>query len=161
MEMQNDMLQTIKHILTRQEEAAARQEKAIADLKATPAEMTADIIAKIEASQKEILALFRGSRTYGKGTTTCQTEMTSCPEEMDATRLVNPQEREPAVEQQKFRENEINAENIGSSEDWCKDRRLIVRHHRGAKKRSQDSVGSRQKLYAAHKRVICCAIPAV
>jgi hypothetical protein len=65
------------------------------------------------------------------------------------------------VERQDLFKKEINLENIGSSEDRCKDQRLAVRRRRGAKKRSQDSVGSRQKVSAARKRVIRRAIPAV
>jgi hypothetical protein len=38
---------------------------------------------------------------------------------------------------------------------------LAVRRRRGAKKRSQDSVGSRQKVSAARKRVMRRAVPAV
>jgi hypothetical protein len=54
------------------------------------ARQTADIIAKLEAGQKEILASFRGS-------TTCHTETTSCLEKMDTTRLeANPEETEIA-----------------------------------------------------------------
>jgi hypothetical protein len=83
-------------------------------------------------------------------------------EEMDATRLESTlEETEAAVGRQKLRENEINAENIGSSEDRYGEQRLAVRRRRGAKKRSQDSVGSRQKVSAARKRCIRRAIPAV
>jgi hypothetical protein len=45
-------------------------------------------------------------------------------------------------------------DNIGSSVDGCEDRRLVLRRRRGAKKRNQDIVRSRQKLSAARKRVI-------
>jgi hypothetical protein len=148
-------------IKARQEKAAARQEKANAELKAAQAEMKADIIAKIEAGQKEILALFRGSRTYGKGTTTCQTE-TSCSEEMEATNLeVTPEETEAAVERQELFKEETNFENMGSSEDRSGYRRLVLRRRREATKRIQDSVGSRQKLSAARKRLIRRVIRAV
>jgi hypothetical protein len=65
------------------------------------------------------------------------------------------------VERQELCENEINAKNIGSSEDRCEDRRLVLWRRRGAKKRTQDSVGSRQKSSAACKRLICRTIPTV
>jgi hypothetical protein len=62
---------------------------------------TADIIAKIEASQKEIDALFRGS-------TTCHTETTSCPGKMDATKTeTTPEGTEAAVERQELFKEEI------------------------------------------------------
>jgi hypothetical protein len=131
-------------------------------MKAYQAELKADVIARIEAGQKEILALFRGSKTYGKGTTTCQRETTSCPEEMEATNLeATPDETVAAVEWQELREKEINAKNIGSLEDRSGYQRLAVRRRRGARKRSQDSVGSQQKVSAARKRVIRRAILAV
>jgi hypothetical protein len=116
--------------------------------------MKVDIIAKIEVGQKEILTSFRGP-------TTCHSETTSCPEEMDATRLVNPEETEAAVERQELFKEKINVDNVGSSEDRCQEKRLVVRRRRGAKKRTQDSVGSRQKVSAARKRVIRSAVPAV
>jgi hypothetical protein len=82
---------------------------------------------------------------------------------MDAARLeANPEETEAAVERQVILENEeINAENIGSSEDRSGNRRLVVRGRRRAKKWAQESVGSRQKSSAARKRVMRRAIPAV
>jgi hypothetical protein len=81
---------------------------------------------------------------------------------MEATNLESTSETtEAAAERQKLRENEINVYNIASSEDRSGYQRLAVRHRQGAKKRSQDSVGSRQKSSAARKRVIHCAIPAV
>jgi hypothetical protein len=83
-------------------------------------------------------------------------------EEMEATNLeATPDETEAAVERQERFEKETNFDTIGSSEDRCEDRRLIVRRRRGPKKRSQDSVGSRQKSSAARKRVIHRAVPAV
>jgi hypothetical protein len=148
MEMENDMLQMIKRILTSQEEATA--------------ELKADIIAKIEAGHERFLAIPDEWKSYGKGTTTCQADTTSCPEEMDATRLEATLEAtEAAVERQKLRENEINAKNIGSSEDRYAEQGLAARRRRGTKKRTQDSVGSRQKVSAARKGVICCTIPAM
>jgi hypothetical protein len=65
------------------------------------------------------------------------------------------------VERQKLRENEINVDNIASSEDRSGYQRLAVRRRQGAKKRPQDSVGSRQKTSAARKRVIRRAVSAV
>jgi hypothetical protein len=55
---------------------------------------------------------------------------------------------------------EIKAD-IGSSEDRCEDRRLAVRRRRGTKKRTQDSVRSRQTLSASRKRVIRRVVPEV
>jgi hypothetical protein len=151
METKKSILQMLELLLARQE---ARQERGNAELKA-------DIIAKIEAGHERFLAILDGWTSYGKGTTTCQTETMSCPEEMDATRLVNPEATEAAVERQELFKEEINIDNIGSLEDRCEDRRLIVRRRLGAKKRIQDSAGSWQKLSAARKRVLCRAIPAV
>jgi hypothetical protein len=86
------MEHTLREIL--ESLSAWRQEmkKPNAEMKAVHAEMKSDIIAKIEACQKEILASFRGS-------TTCRTETTSCPGEMDATKTeATPEETEAAVE---------------------------------------------------------------
>jgi hypothetical protein len=74
---------------------------------------------------------------------------------------INPEETQATVEYQELQMEEADAENIGSSEDRFGDRRLGVRRRRGAKKRSQDSVGSRQKVSAVRKRVIRRAVPAV
>jgi hypothetical protein len=129
----------------------ARQEK-----------MKTDINAKIEAGHERFLATLDGLTSYGKGTTTCQTEMTSCPEEMEATNLeATPGTAEAAVERPELLKEEINVDNIGSSVDRCEDRRLVLRRRRGAKKRTQDSVGSRQKSSAVRKRLIRRAVPAV
>jgi hypothetical protein len=65
------------------------------------------------------------------------------------------------VERQDLFKEETYAENIGPSEDRSGYRRLVVRRRRGAKKRIQDTVGSRQKLSAARKQVIRRAVPAV
>jgi hypothetical protein len=81
---------------------------------------------------------------------------------MEATNLeATPEATEAAVEWQDLFKEEISLDNIGSSEDRCEDQRLAVRRRRGAKKRTQDSVGSRQKVSAARKQVIRRAIPAV
>jgi hypothetical protein len=158
----------------RQERADARQEKADAEMKASQerasAEMNAvqaeikaayaEMEARAEARHERFLALLDGLTSYGKGTATCQA--TSCTEEMDATTLeANPEETEAAVERQDLFKEEINLDNIASSEDRCEDHRLAIRRRCGAKKRSQDSVGSRQKVSAARKRVIRRASPAV
>jgi hypothetical protein len=117
--------------------------------------------ARAEARHERFLARLDGLTSYGEGTTTCQTETTSSSEEMEATNLeATPEETEAPVERQDFVKEEINAENIVSSEDRYGYLRLAVRRRRGAKKRSQDSVGSRQKLSAARKRVVRRAIPA-
>jgi hypothetical protein len=147
----------------RHEEVVARQEKATVELKTA------------------ILASFRRS-------TTCQTETPSSSEGMDATRLeATPEETEAnvitfeesseemdatrieatsgateaAVERLEILKEEINVDNIGSLVDRYEDRRLVLRRRRGAKKRIQDSVGFRQKLSAARKRVIRRAVTAV
>jgi hypothetical protein len=158
----------------RQERADARQEKANAEMKASQerasAEMKAvhaeikatyaEMEARAEAPHERFLAFLDGLTSYGKGTATCHEEVKSCSEEIDATRLeTNSGAAEAAVERQKFRENEINAENILSSEYRSGYQRLVLRSRRGAKKRTQDSVGSRQKLSAARNRVICRAVP--
>jgi membrane protein involved in colicin uptake len=169
------------HVKARHEEAAARQEKATAELKAAHAEMKAaqaemeamgearqekmkaDINASIEVIQEKRIAELKAAILASfRGTTIYQTETTSCSEEMEATNLEATSEAtEAAVERQDLFNEELNAENIGSSEDRSGYRRLFVRRRRGAKKRTQDSVGSRQKSSAARKRVIRRAIPAV
>jgi hypothetical protein len=72
-----------------------------------------------------------------------------------------PEATEAAVERQERFKEEAYFDNVGSSDDRYGDRRLVVRRRRGAKKRTQDSVGSRQKLSAARKQVIRHAVPAV
>jgi hypothetical protein len=74
---------------------------------------------------------------------------------------INPEETQPTVECQELQKEEADVDAVGSSEDRYRDRCLVVRRRRGAKERSQDSVGSRQKVSAARKRVIRRAIPAV
>jgi hypothetical protein len=81
---------------------------------------------------------------------------------MEATNLeATPEATEATVEWQDLFKEEINNENFESSEDRSGEQRLVVRCRRGAKKRTQDSVGFRQKLSAARKRVVRRAIPAV
>jgi hypothetical protein len=102
-------------------------------LEATPEETEADVITSEESS-----------------------------EEMEATNLeATPNETEAAVERPELFKKELNSENFGSSENQCENRRLAIRRRRGAKKRTQDSVGSWQKLSATHKRVMHRAVPAV
>jgi hypothetical protein len=147
-------------------DAKAHQEKANAELKVAVHSVRTDIERSLH---QQMGALLEGSRSFGTRTTICrvlpaicQTETTSCPEEMDATRLESTlEETEAPVERQELFKKEINAKNIASSEDRCEEQRLVVRRRRGVKKRSQDSVGSRQKLFAARKRVIRRAVPAV
>jgi hypothetical protein len=161
----------------RHEEAEAHQEKMNAEMKASQERATAvmkvvqaeikaayaEIEARAEARHERFLARLDGLAPYGEGTTTCQTETTSCPREMkDAIKMeINPEETQAAVECQELQMEEDDAGNIGSSEDRSGYKRLAVRRRRGAKKRTQDSVGSRQKVSAASKRVIRRAIPAV
>jgi hypothetical protein len=140
----------------------ASQERASAEIKASLEKIDAEMKARAVARHERYLAFLDGLTFYGEGTTTSQTETTSSSEEMEATNLeATPEATEAAVERQKLHENEINFDTIGSSEDRCEDQRLAVRRRRGAKKRSQASVGSRQKVSAARKRVIRRAIPAV
>jgi hypothetical protein len=81
---------------------------------------------------------------------------------MEAKNLeATPDETEAAMERQEVFEEEINFDTNGPSEDRYKNQRLAVPRHRGAKKRSEDSDGSRQKVSATRKRVIRHAVPAV
>jgi hypothetical protein len=81
---------------------------------------------------------------------------------MEVTKMeAIPEETEAAVERQELFKEKIYVDNMGSSEDRCEEQRLVVRRRRGAKKRTQDSVGSRQKMSAARKRVLRRAVPAV
>jgi hypothetical protein len=139
--MKQRVLQIMELLLTRQKEAAALQERVNAELKA-------DIIANIEARHERFLTIPDGCTSHGKGTTTCQTETMFCPEEMkDTIRTeATPEETEAAVECQDLFKEELNMDNIASSQDRYGEQGLIVRRRRGAKKRSQDSIGSRQKL---------------
>jgi hypothetical protein len=122
----------------RQERADARQKKADAEAKARHERIEAamrSMRSDIERSlHQQMGALLEGSRSFGTRTTicrlppaTCQTETTSCPEEMDVTNLEATSEAtEAAVERQDLFNKEINAENFGSSEDQCENRRLAV-----------------------------------
>jgi hypothetical protein len=161
-EMKADIIADAK---ARHEEAEARQEKADADAKARHEEAAARQEmrnAEAKVRHERFLARLDGLTSYGEGTATCQTETTSSSEEMEATNLeATPEATEAAVERQELFEEEINFDTIGSSEDRCEDQRLAVRRRRGAKKRSQDSVGSWQKISAARKRVKRRPVPAV
>jgi hypothetical protein len=78
---------------------------------------------------------------------------------MEATNLeATSEETQSAVKYQELQMGEADVDTIGSSEDRCEDRRLVLWRRRGAKKRIQDSVRSGQKLSAARKRR---AVPAV
>jgi hypothetical protein len=100
-----------------------------------------------------------------------QAEMLACPEEMEAdvsseemeaTKMeASLEATEAAGERQELFKEGTNFENIGSSAARFGDQRLVVRRRRGAKKRAQDSVGSRQKSSVARKRVIRRAVSAV
>jgi hypothetical protein len=116
------------------------------------------INAKVEAWQQEIKEMKVAQAEMVVRAAACQEKMK---EEMDAMRLeANQEETEAAVEQQDVFKKETYFDTIGSSEDQCKGRRLVVRSRRGAKKWIQDSVGSRQKVSAARKRVVRCTIDA-
>jgi hypothetical protein len=54
-----------------------------AEMKASQAEMEA----RAEDRHERFLAFLDELKSYGEGTTTCQTETTSCSEEMEATNL--------------------------------------------------------------------------
>jgi hypothetical protein len=176
METEKSILQMLELLLARQEkfdadakasheEAEARQEKMYAEIEARAVahqEKISEMEAMAEARRERFLAFLDGLTFYGEGMTTCQTETMSSSEEMEATNLeATPEATEAPVERQDLVKEEINAENIGSSEDRSGYQRLAVRRRRGAKKRTQDRVGSRQKVSVAHKRVIRRANPAV
>jgi sirohydrochlorin ferrochelatase len=155
-EMESSLQQMMAHFLAEMKASYAEMETRA---EAYQEKMVSKMEARVEARHERFLARLDGLTSYGKGTTTCHT--TSCSEEMDATTLeANPEETEAAVEPQDLIKEEINLENIGSSEDRCEEQRLAVRRRRGAKKRTQDSVGSRQKSSAGRKREISHAIPA-
>jgi hypothetical protein len=82
-------------------------------------------------------------------------------EESSEEMEINREETEAAVECQELQMEEADVEALGSSEDRYGDRLLFVRLRRGAKKRTQHSVGFRQSLFAARKRMIIRAVPAV
>jgi hypothetical protein len=127
--------------------------------------------------------LLEGLRSCGKGTTICKIASEACPEKskagpdrmedvvvtfegsldrMEATDVeVNPEETEAAVGRQELFKEEMNVDSIRSLEDRYGDRRWVVRLRRGPKKRTRYSVGSRQKLSAARKRLIGRAVLAV
>jgi hypothetical protein len=110
MEMEKRILQMMELMLARQEAAAARQEKRNAEAK---------------ARHERFLAFLDGLTPYGEGRTTCQTETTLSSEEMEATNLEATSEAtEAPVERQDLFKEEINVDNIGSSEDWCGEQRL-------------------------------------
>jgi hypothetical protein len=117
-----------------QEMVSAEMKVVQAENKAAYAEMEARAVARHEI----FLASLDGLTSYGEGTTTCQTETTSCPEEMkDAIKMeFNPEETQAVVECQELQMEEADAENIGSSEDRSGYQRLAVRRHQGAKKRT-------------------------
>jgi hypothetical protein len=146
-------------------EMKASQERASAEMKALQAEIKAayaKMEARADARHVRFLASLDRLTSYGKGTTTYQTETTRPREMKDAIKMeINPEETETSVECQELLMEEVDVDAVGSSEDQYGDRRLVVRHWRDAKKRTQDSVGSRQKLSAARKRVMRHAVPAV
>jgi hypothetical protein len=74
---------------------------------------------------------------------------------------INPGGTQATVECQELQMEEADVDAVGWSEDRYGDRRLVVRRRRGAKKRTPDSVASRQKSSTARKRVIRRAIPAM
>jgi hypothetical protein len=149
MEMEMEMESSLQQMMAR----------FLAEMKASYAEMEA----RAEARHERFLASLDGLTSYGEGTTTCQTETTSCPREMkDSIKMeINPEETWAAVECQELQMEEADVDAVVSSADRCEEQRLAARNRREAKKRTQDSVGSRQKVSAARKRVIRLAIPAV
>jgi hypothetical protein len=171
----------------RHERADACQEKANAEMKASQERANAEMKASQERANAEVKAL---QAEFKAAYAEMEARAVACPERflascrrIDILRRRNddlsdrddvvsrrngrhkigiyPGKTEAAVERQKLRENEINVDSIGSSEDRSGYRRLVVRRRRGAKKRTQDSVGSLQKLSAVRKRVIRHTVPAV
>jgi hypothetical protein len=142
MEMEMRILQMLELLLARQEEAAARQEKAHADAKALQEKAEADAKAGHEKDEADVKACHEEAAARQEKATaelkaailasfresmTCQTETTSSSEEMEATNLEATLEAtEAAAERQKLRENEINVDNIVSSEDRSGYQRLAV-----------------------------------
>jgi hypothetical protein len=106
MEMETSLQQMMAHLLA---EMKASQEKMMTEMKASQEKM----ITEMKASQEKMI-----------------TEMKAAYTNLEAL----PEATEAAVERQKLREEEINAENIGSSEDRSGYQRLAVRRRRGAKK---------------------------
>jgi hypothetical protein len=74
---------------------------------------------------------------------------------------INPEETQATMECQELQMEEADMDALGSWDDRYGDGRLVVRSLRGAKKRTQDKIGSRQQLSAARNRVIRRAVPAV
>jgi hypothetical protein len=89
---------------------------------------------EMNALHERFLATLNELKSYEKGTSTGQTETTSCPEEMkDAIILKATLEAtEAAVERQQLLKEGINDENVGSSEDRSGYRHLVVRCRLGA-----------------------------
>jgi hypothetical protein len=127
MEMERSLRLMMERLFAKQSQemeakAEARHDKACAKIEACLHSMRSDIERSV---QKQMGALLEGSKSFGTRTTicrvppvTCQRETMSCPEEMDTMRLESTlEEIEAVVEWQKLRENEINAESIGSSEE--------------------------------------------
>jgi hypothetical protein len=151
------------------DEAKDRQDKADAEATTRQEQLN-------EYTKRHMKACLEELRSCGKRTTACQVSSVVCPEKSKA----GPEGREAAVdtfegslnnieitdveailedievsvERLELLNNEINFDNIGSLEDRYGDRCLVVRRRRTAKKRTQDSVGSRQKLSAARKRLL-------
>jgi hypothetical protein len=71
------------------------------------------------------------------------------------------EETQTAEDCQELQMEEADVDAVVSPEDRYRDRHLLVRSRRGAKKRTQDSFGSRQNVSVALKRVIRRAVPAV
>jgi hypothetical protein len=126
-------------------EMKASQERVSAEMKAVQAEIKAayaETEARAEACHERFLARLDGLTSHGKGTTTCQTETTSSPEEMkDAIKMeINPEETQTAVQCLEFQMEEAGAENIGSSEDRFGYQRLAVRRRQGAERSGPKTV---------------------
>jgi hypothetical protein len=150
-------------------QADAHVERMEAIMRSIPSDIDRIFQQKIEAWKERFLS-------SEERTTICRVPPVACPdnsegdlitfeqnsEEMDTTKLeANPEETEAAMERQDLFKEEINIDSIASSEDRCGDQLSAVRRRRGAKKLFQDSVGFRQELSAARKRVIPRAVPAV
>jgi hypothetical protein len=128
------------------------------------------VVSAAEKDKKEdikghVEALLKGFRSGGKKKTACQISSDVCPENSKAS----PEEMEVEVVTCKELSGKIEDIDLGANTQATEAvverqelrRRLAVRRRRWAKKWTQDRVGSRQKLFAAHKRLMHCAALAV
>jgi hypothetical protein len=110
-----------------------------------------------------MLAFLDELRSCGKGTTACQIASQASPdnskvdpEEMDFE-VVTIEELSDKMKAVGLEVNPGAREAIVEQQELCEQ----LRRHRGPKKRTQESVGSRQKLAATRKRLKRHAVPAL